>query len=91
MTSRSWEKHLTNLNTDCDGNKNLMSYLNVLSSGLTEEEKIRNLTENVNDGVVGVDAEHKIMLFHSCANLGGTRARTANKIVPLIGMDQLIS
>ena len=89
MTSRSWENHLTNLHTNGDGNKNLMSYSNALSSGLTEEEKIRNLTENVNDVVAGVDAENKIMLFHSCANLGGTRARAAHKIVALVGMDQL--
>ena len=89
MTSRSWGNHLTNLHTDGDGNKNLMSYSIALSSELTEAEKIKNLTENVNDVVAGVDAENKIMLFHSITNLGGTRARAANKIVALIGMDQL--
>ena len=91
MTSRSWGNHLTNLHTDGDGNKNLVSYSNALSSDLPEEEKIRNLTENVNDVVAGVDAENNIMIFHSIVNLGGTRARAANKIVALIGMDQLTS
>ena len=91
MTSRSWGRFLTNMHTDGDGNKNLMSYLTALSSEFAEEENIRNLTENVNDVVAGVDAEKRIMLFRSFANSGGTRARTANKIVALICMDQLTS
>lgn len=45
-----------------------MSFLTALSSKFPEKENIKNLTENMNDVVAGVDVENMVMLFHSITN-----------------------
>ena len=87
MTSRSWKNYLTELPSNDDGNKNIISFSEAMSKDLSSEEKVKNLTEDKDKIVACVDGEGKIQLVHSISNLGGTRSRTNNKIVGIMGIE----
>ena len=77
---------MSELPSNDDGNKNISSFNEALSSDLSVEEKIKNLTEDKDDVIAFVDGESRIQLVHSVKNLGGTRSRPKNKIVGIIGI-----
>ena len=54
---------------------------------LSNEERVKILTEDKNEIVACVDGKVKIQLVHSISNLDGTRARSNNKILGIIRMD----
>ena len=58
-----------------------------MSKDLSSEERVKNMTEDKNEIIACVDGKSKILLFHSISNLGGTRARSKNKILGIIWMD----
>ena len=87
MTSRSWKNYLTELPSNDDGNKNIISFSEAMSKDLSSEEKVKNLTEDKDEIVACVDGEGKIQLIHSISNLGGTRSRSNNKLVGIMGME----
>ena len=75
MTSRIWKNFLTELPSNDDGNKNIVSFSEAMSKNLSSEERVKNLTEEKNEIVACVDGEGKIQLVHSISNLGGKRVR----------------
>ena len=87
MMSRSWKNFLTELPSIDYGNKNIVSFSETMSKDLSNEDRVKNMTEEKNDIVTCVDGEGKIQLVHSISNLGGTRARSNNKILGIIRMD----
>ena len=86
MTSRNGKSYLLDLPSNDDGNKNITSLIEAMNMDLSEEERIKNLTEDMDEIIAFVDGESKIQLVHSVTNLGGTRSRPKNKIVGIIGM-----
>ena len=48
MTSRSWKNFLTELPSNNDGNKNMVSFSEAMSKDLSSEERVKNLTEEKN-------------------------------------------
>ena len=88
MSFRSWKQHLTRLPSNKDGNKNLNSFNEALNSNLPTRDRIKNTTEDKDDVVACVDGENKAQLIHSISNLGGTRSRSKDKILGIIGMEQ---
>ena len=87
MTSRIWKNFLTELPSNDDGNKNIVSFSEAMSKDLSSEERVKNMTEDKNEIVACVDGDGKIQLVHSISNLGRTRARSNKKILGIIGMD----
>ena len=79
---------MTKLPSNDDGNKNLNSFHEALNSDLTTRDRIKNITEDKDDVVACVDGENKVQLIHSISNLGGTRSRSKDKILGIIGMEQ---
>ena len=71
-----------------DGNKNMEAFTNALSGDKTVEDQIKIASYDAGGGVLGADAEKKIVILHSLKNLGGLLLRPANKIVALVGMDE---
>ena len=69
-----------------DDKKNITSFSEAMNKELSEDEKIKNLTEDMDEIIAFADGESKIQLVHSVTNLGGTRSRPKNKIVGIIGM-----
>ena len=62
MTSRSWKNFLTELPSNDDGNKNIVSFSEAMSKDLPNEERVKNLTEDKNEIVACVNGECKIQL-----------------------------
>ena len=58
-----------------DGNKNITSFSEAMNKDLSEDERIKNLTEDMDEIIAFADGESKIQLVHSVTNLGGTRSR----------------
>ena len=59
-----------------------------LNRDLPTRDRIKNMTEDKDDVVACVDGENKVQLIHSISNLGGTRSRSKDKILGVIGMEQ---
>ena len=51
-------------------------------------DRIKNITEDKYYIFACVDGENKVQLIHSISNLGGTRSRSKDKILGIIGMEQ---
>ena len=81
------EKFLTELPSNDDGNKKIVSFSEAMNKDLSNEERVKNLTEDKNEIFACVDGEGKIQLVHSISNLGGTKARSNSTILDIIGMD----
>mmetsp|Transcript_9482 Transcript_9482/g.20135 ORF Transcript_9482/g.20135 Transcript_9482/m.20135 type:complete len:230 (-) Transcript_9482:329-1018(-) len=70
---------------DDDGNKNTKAFTDALDD-TDEERRVKNVTEDLNAVLFAADAEGKIQILHSPANLGGTRTRPKNKVAALVGL-----
>ena len=79
---------MTKLPSNDDGNKNLNYYRDTLNSDLPTRDRIKNITEDKYDVVACVDGESKVQLIHRISSLGGTRPRSKDKILGIIGMEQ---
>ena len=88
MSSRSWKQHLTELPSNYYGNKNLNHFHEALNSNLTTRYMIKNTTEDKDDVVACMYGEIKVQLIHSISDLGGTRSRSKDKILGIIGIEQ---
>ena len=82
MTSRIWKNFLIKLPSNNEGNKNIVSFSEEMSKDLSNEDRVKNLTEEKNEIIACVDGEG-----HSISKLGGPRARLNNKILGIIRMD----
>ena len=88
MLSRSRKQHLSEFPSSDDRNKKLNSFHEDLNSDLPTRYSIKNITEDKDDVVACVDGGVKVQLIHSISNLGGTRSRSKDKILGIIGMEQ---
>ena len=70
--SRSWKQHLTELSSNYDRDKNLISFHDALNSDHSTRDRIKNITEDKDDVVACVDGENKVHFIHSISNLRGT-------------------
>ena len=61
---------MTKLPSYDDGNKNLNYFHEALNIDLPTRDRIKNITEDKDDVVDGVDGENKVQLIHSISNLG---------------------
>ena len=76
----------SNLPNNEDGNRNMAAFSSILEAGLSEEEKLQSLVEEINTVILAADANNKIMILHSPKNFGGTRSRPNNKVVCMLGL-----
>ena len=79
---------MTELPSNDDGNENLNYFHKALKSNLPTRNRIKNMTEDKDDVVSCVDGGGGVQLIHSISNLGGTRSRSKDKILGIIGMEQ---
>ncbi len=86
MTSNTWKQHFADLASNEDGDRNMEGFSLALAAGTSLRMKIGNLVEDVDSIFFVANDEKCIQLIHSPKNLGGTRTRTKNKIVSLVGM-----
>ena len=82
----NWTEWFSNHPNNEDGNRNMAAFSSILESGLSEEEKLRSLVEEIDTVILAADANNKIMIFHSPKNFGGTRSRPDNKVVCMLGL-----
>jgi hypothetical protein len=82
----NWTEWFSNHPNNEDGNRNMAAFSSILESGLSEEEKLRSLVEDIDTVILAADANNKIMILHSPKNFGGTRSRPDNKVVCMLGM-----
>ena len=79
---------MTKLPSNYVGNKNLNSFHEALNIDLPNRDRIKNITEDKYDVVACVDGVNKSQMVHSISNLEGTRSRSKDKILGIIGMEQ---
>ena len=82
----NWIEWFSNHPHNEDGNRNMAAFSSILESGLSEEEKLRSLVEEIDTVILAADANNKIMILHSPKNFGGTRSRPDNKVVCMLGL-----
>jgi len=82
--SNTWKQFFLSHPKNEQGNSNMGAFSIALKAGNSKIEKLSALTE---EGTVFVaaDSDKQIVLFHHPKNLGGTRSRTTDKIVCLVG------
>ena len=82
--SNTWKQFFLSHPENEQGNSNMGAFSIALKAGNSKIEKLSALTE---EGTVFVaaDSDKQIVLFHHPKNLGGTRSRTTDKIVCLVG------
>ena len=69
----NWIKWFSNHPNNEDGNRNMAAFSSILESGLSEEEKLRSLVEDIDTVILAADANNKIVILLSPKNFGGTR------------------
>ena len=82
----NWTEWFSNHPNNEDGNRNMAAFSSILEAGLSEEEKLQSLVEEINTVILAADANNKIMILHSPKNFGGTRSRPNNKVVCMLGL-----
>jgi hypothetical protein len=82
----NWVNWFINHPSNDEGNKNLQSFSNILSAGLSEELKLKQLVKEIDTVILAADANKNILILHSPKNFGGTRSRPSNKVVRMIGL-----
>ena len=86
MSSRSWKQHLNEFPSNDDENKKLNSFHEASNSDHPTRDRIKNIRDDKDDVVACVDGRKKFQLIHIISNLEGTRPRSKEKIVGIIGM-----
>ena len=89
LPQKNWIEWFSNHPNNEDGNRNMAAFSSILESGLSEEEKLRSLVEEIDTVILAADANNKIMILHSPKNFGGTRSRPDNKVVCMLGMSSI--
>ena len=79
---------MTELPSNDDGNKNLNSFHEALHIDLLTRDRIKNIIEDKDDIVSCMNGGNVFQLIHRISNLGGTRSRSKDKILGIIGMEQ---
>jgi len=66
----------------------MAAFSSILEPGLSEEEKLRSLVEEIDTVILAANANNKIMILHSPKNFGGTRSKSRpnNKVVCMLGL-----
>jgi hypothetical protein len=82
----NWVNWFINHPSNDEGNKNLQSFSDILSAGLLEELKLKQLVEEIDTVILAADANKNILILHSPKNFGGTRSRPSNKVICMIGL-----
>jgi hypothetical protein len=86
QTHSTWADWFINHANNDSENRNLEAFSNILSSGDSNEAKLRALVEEINTVILAADLNKNIMILHSPINFGGTRSRPKNKVVCMLGV-----
>jgi hypothetical protein len=86
QTHSSWVDWFINNESNDAGNWNLQAFSDILSSGDSNEAKLRALAEEIDTVILAADLNRNIMILHSPKNFGGTRPRPENKVVCMLGV-----
>lgn len=86
VTHETWTLWFYSLPENESGNRNMAAFTNALDAGKSEFEKVKNLTDNVNNVFLAVDGKRMIKIFHSPKNFGGTLLRPSHKVACLTGL-----
>jgi hypothetical protein len=86
LKQSNWINWFINHPSNCEGNRHLQSFSDILSAGLLEERKLKQLVEEIYIVILAADANKNILILHSPKNFGGTRSRPSNKVVCMIGL-----
>jgi hypothetical protein len=86
QTHSTWPDWFINHANNDAGNRNLEAFSNILSSGDSNEAKLRALVKEIDTVILAADSNKNIMILHSPKNFGGTRSRPKNKVVCMLGI-----
>ncbi len=85
----SWANWFINHESNGAGNRNLQAFINILSSGDSEEEKLKDLVGEMDTVILAANVSRNIMILHSPKNFGGTRTCLENKVVLMLWLGLL--
>jgi hypothetical protein len=82
----TWANWFINHANNDAGNMNLEAFSNILSSGDSNEAKLRALVKEIDTVILAADSNKYIMILHSPKNFGSTRSSPKNKFVCMLGV-----
>ena len=85
-TQSNWIDWFVNHPSNDEGNRNLLSFSDILGAGISNDEKLKQLVEEIDTVILAADANKNVLTLHSPKNFGGTRSRPTNKVVCMIGL-----
>jgi hypothetical protein len=91
MASQNWHTHFVNRPGNERGNKDTAVYSTVWAQAMTNNAKLKLLTNDTSTAVLTVDANNKIIFVHSFKNLGGTILEPINRFTGFIGNGRVAS
>jgi hypothetical protein len=86
QTHPTWAEWFTSHTSNDAENKNLQAFSDILSAGVSNEAKLRDLVDEIDSVILGADPNKNIMIFHSPKNYGGTRSRPELKVSCMLGL-----
>ena len=86
VTHETWKLWFASLPENEGGNRNMAAFTSALDAEKSEFEKVKNLTDNMNNVFLSVDGRKMIKIFHSPKNFGGTLLRPSHKVACLTGL-----
>jgi hypothetical protein len=85
-THSSWTNWFINHESDDAGNINLQAFSDILSSGDSNEEKLKDLVDEIDTVILAAEVSKNIMILHSPKNFGGKKTLPENKVIFMIGL-----
>ncbi len=82
----SWVDWFINNESNGTGNRSFQAFSKILSSGVSNEAKLRALVEEIKTVILAADSNRNIMILHFPKNFGGARSRPENNVMCMLGI-----
>ncbi len=86
VIQETWKLWFASLPENEGGKRNIVAFTNLLNSGKSEFEKVKNITDSPNNVFLTADEKKMIRIFHSPKNIGGMLLHPLNKVACLTGL-----
>jgi hypothetical protein len=86
QTHSSWANWFINHDSNDAGSRNLQAFIDIISSGDSNNAKLQALVEEIDTVILAANASRNIMILHSPKNFGGTRTHYNSKVVCMLGL-----
>ena len=70
-TQSNWIDWFVNHPSNEEGNRNLQSFSDILGAGTSNDDKLKQLVEEIDTVILAADANKNVLILHSPKNFGG--------------------